>query len=165
VAVDGAPGWSLDRNTQAEARALLAWTRAHPDCVFVARVVAADRAVEVPLPWQWKLFGRPLSATVDRPWRSGDDPARVASEAVPRAPCALLYCGLDTNLVGADEGCPEARGLPEVESWRFSSRPYVDGAKFGTHRPAITLGAYRLRPSARGARPPARDEAARPPGE
>jgi len=161
VAEAGAPQVSLDRNTQAEARALITWTETHPDCVFVARVVAADRAVEEPLPWQWKLFGRPLASSRDRPWREGDDPARVVAQAAPRARCALLYCGLDTNLVPAGgpapsgvegpspsvvEGCPEARGLPEVEVWRFPSRPYVDGAKFGTHRPGITLGAYALSP-------------------
>jgi len=154
LARDGAPHWTLDRNTQAEVRALVTWTEAHPGCVLVARVVATDRVEATPPPWQWKVFGGPLAESVDRPWRPDDYPAEVAARAAPRATCRLLYCGLDTNLVPADgpvppapsdvEGCPEAAGLPTVEEWRFPSRPYVRQQTFGAHRAEIRLGLYRL---------------------
>ncbi len=151
LARDGAPAFTLDRDTQAEVRALVRWTEAHPDCVVLTRLVAADRVSSAPLPWQWKAFGRPLAEPIELAWRQGDDPARVAAEAAPRATCRLLYCGLDTNLTLADgpvpnevEGCPEAAGLPVVEEWRFASRPYVRAQTFGEHRSDIRLRLVRL---------------------
>lgn len=132
----------LDRNSQREVRHLLHVTRAHPECVFVARVIENYMRREIePRQYAYAFFGTPLRTPAfvsERDASLADAIAHVA----PDAACVRLYRGGDCNLVEAD-GCRDfIAGRRLIEEERFWSRLYNNPFDYGYAKGEVVLGVY-----------------------
>lgn len=132
----------LDRNSQREVRHLLQVTRAHPECVFVARVIENYMRREgEPRHYAYAFFGAPMREPAFVSERDASLPDAIA-HVVPDASCVRLYRGGDCNLVESD-GCPDfTAGRQLLEEERFWSRIYNNPFDYGYAKGDIVLGVY-----------------------
>lgn len=132
----------LDLNTQREVRYLLNLTAAHPDCVFVGRVVEDHYGDPKVAPrYDYIVFGRPVAhpaIVAENEMSLADVVARYAAGAS----CVRLYYGGDCNLDFTD-GCARfIDGRRLVEEQRSWSRPYNDPLESGNTGPEVVLATY-----------------------
>lgn len=132
----------LDRNSQREVRHLLHVTRAHPECVFVGRVVENYmRREREPRQYAYAFFGAPMREPAFVSERSASLAEAIAHVA-PDATCVRLYRGGDCNLVETD-GCHDfVAGRRLIEEERFWSRLYNNPFDYGYAKGDVVLGVY-----------------------
>ena len=137
----------LDRNTQREARYLVALTEQNRECVFVARVVE-DRAVQIhhgdpkiAPRYLYVVFGAPVT----QPVLLSEEEASL-EEVIARyasgASCVRLYAGGDCNLNFTDHCKRFTAGRRLIDEYRFWSRPYDPPIESGYGAPEIVLATY-----------------------
>jgi hypothetical protein len=132
----------LDRNTQREVRFLVDQTERHPDCVFVARVIAGHAYPGREPAWNYVLFGKTIGGPISVPEGAAMLEAAIAQHA-GGAPCVRLYRGDDCNLTFTD-GCRDfVAGREVVDELRFWSQPYNNMLDRGFGAPEIVLATYR----------------------
>lgn len=138
---EGLSALLLDRNSQREVRHLLRVTEAHPECVFVARVVENYGQREQPRAYAYAFFGAPIA----EPTFVSEGSATLAeaiAHVAPNALCVRLYFGGDCNLTEND-GCEAfVAGRRLLEAERFWSRPYNNPLEFGYAAGEVVLGVY-----------------------
>ena len=132
----------LDRNTQREARFLVAQTEKNPECVFVARAIQGHADPRVEPTWEYILFGKPIheQPIIVRTPEAGLD--AIISQYAAQASCVRLYYGDDCNLTFTDRCRDFVVDRRVVDEERFWSQPFNDPLQRGFAAPEVVLATY-----------------------
>lgn len=115
----------LSRHLQAEARALMRATEAHPECVIAtvsAVEPAADRTVSA---YEYVFFGGSLATPQLCP-RSPEVFGGLLDAVVTGSECVLVHRGLDCHVAGGPDCREEVGGAQFIEGFERLARPYYD---------------------------------------
>lgn len=132
----------LDRDQQAEVRALAEVGDLFPGCAWLTAIHPAQERKDAGTQSMWLAFGPPVRSPRALP--PGHDAASALRSVAPTAPCGMLYRGLDCHLVQGPDCAALERGLAVLWSSRRPARTYADPIEYGELRRTIEFAVLRL---------------------